>query len=124
MTSVQNETSLHIARDDGHGVHGMMGIFAKVCRVDVDVETLKGLSDIAKIVAIKEETGDIRRVTDMFNSFGDRFDIFCGVDDLLLESVALGAVGWVSGMTNAWPVECVKLFNLAKGGKFAEALRL
>ena len=93
-------------------------------RVDVDVETLKGLSDIAKIVAIKEETGDIRRVTDLFNAFGDRFDIFCGVDDLLLESVALGAVGWVSGMTNAWPVECVKLFNLAKGGKFAEALRL
>jgi 4-hydroxy-tetrahydrodipicolinate synthase len=85
-------------------------------RVDVDVETLKSLSDIAKIVAIKEETGDIRRVTDLFNAFGNRFDIFCGVDDLLLESVALGAVGWVSGMTNAWPVECVKLFNLAKGG--------
>ena len=93
-------------------------------RVDVDVETLKSLSDIAKIVAIKEETGDIRRVTDLFNAFGDRFDIFCGVDDLLLESVALGAVGWVSGMTNAWPLECVKLFNLSKGGKFAEALRL
>jgi 4-hydroxy-tetrahydrodipicolinate synthase len=93
-------------------------------RVDVDVETLKSLSDIAKIVAIKEETGDIRRVTDLFNAFGDRFDIFCGVDDLLLESVALGAVGWVSGMTNAWPKECVNLFNLAKGGKFAEALRL
>ena len=93
-------------------------------RVDVDVETLKSLSDIAKIVAIKEETGDIRRVTDLFNAFGNRFDIFCGVDDLLLESVALGAVGWVSGMTNAWPLECVKLFNLSKGGKFAEALRL
>jgi 4-hydroxy-tetrahydrodipicolinate synthase len=93
-------------------------------RVDVDVETLKSLSDIAKIVAIKEETGDIRRVTDLFNAFGNRYDIFCGVDDLLLESVALGAVGWVSGMTNAWPLECVKLFNLSKGGKFAEALRL
>lgn len=93
-------------------------------RVDVDVETLKSLSDIARIVAIKEETGDIRRVTDLFNAFGNRYDIFCGVDDLLLESVALGAVGWVSGMTNAWPKECVNLFNLAKGGKFAEALRL
>lgn len=93
-------------------------------RVDVDVETLKGLSDIPKIVAIKEETGDIRRVTDLYNAFGDRFDIFCGVDDLLLESVALGVIGWVSGMTNAWPVECVRLFNLARGGQFDEARRL
>ena len=59
------------------------------------------------IVAIKEETGDIRRVTDLFNAFGDRFAVFCGVDDLILESVALGATGWVSGMTNAWPAECV-----------------
>lgn len=93
-------------------------------RVDVDVETLKGLSDIPKIVALKEETGDIRRVTDLYNAFGDRFDIFCGVDDLLLESVALGVIGWVSGMTNAWPVECVRLFNLARGGQFDEARRL
>lgn len=93
-------------------------------RVDVDVETLKGLSDIPQIVAIKEETGDIRRVTDLYNAFGDRFDIFCGVDDLLLESVALGVIGWVSGMTNAWPVECVRLFNLARGGQFDEARRL
>jgi len=67
---------------------------------------------------------DIRRVTDLYNAFGDRFDIFCGVDDLILESVALGVVGWVSGMTNAWPDECVKLFNLAKSGDFKAALPL
>jgi len=93
-------------------------------RVDVDVETLKSLSDVPQIVAVKEETGDVRRVTDLCNAFGDRFDIFCGVDDLLLESVALGVTGWVSGMTNAWPVQCVKLFDLARSGQFAEARRL
>jgi 4-hydroxy-tetrahydrodipicolinate synthase len=83
-------------------------------RVDVDIPTLEGLAGIPGIVAIKEETGDIRRVTDLFNAFGDRFAIFCGVDDLILESLALGAVGWVSGMTNAWPAECVRLFDLAR----------
>lgn len=90
-------------------------------KVDVDVPTLEGLVDIPEVVAIKEETGDIRRVTDLFNAFGDRFQIFCGVDDLIVESLALGVVGWVSGMTNAWPAECVKLFNLGKAGDFDAA---
>lgn len=90
-------------------------------KVDVDVPTLEGLVDIPEIVAIKEETGDIRRVTDLFNAFGDRFQIFCGVDDLIVESLALGVVGWVSGMTNAWPDECVKLFNLGRSGDFDAA---
>ena len=93
-------------------------------KVDVDVPTLEGLAEVPEIVAIKEETGDVRRVTDLFNAFGDRFDIFCGVDDLILESLALGVVGWVSGMTNAWPDECVKLFNAAKAGDFRAALPL
>lgn len=93
-------------------------------KVDVDVETLKALVDVPGIVAIKEETGDIRRVTDLFNAFGDRFDIFCGVDDLILESLALGVVGWVSGMTNAWPKECVALFDAARAGDFKSALPL
>ena len=90
-------------------------------KVDVDVPTLEGLVEIPEVVAIKEETGDIRRVTDLFNAFGDRFQIFCGVDDLIVESLALGVVGWVSGMTNAWPAECVKLFNLGKSGDFDAA---
>ena len=93
-------------------------------KVDVDVPTLELLADVPEIVAVKEETGDIRRVTDLFNAFGDRFDIFCGVDDLILESLALGVVGWVSGMTNAWPKECVELFNLGRAGDVKKALPL
>lgn len=92
--------------------------------VDVDVETLRLLADTPEIVCIKEETGDIRRVTDLYIEFGDRFSIFCGVDDLIVESAALGVTGWVSGMTNVWPKEAVTLFNLCKANKYEEARKL
>ena len=92
--------------------------------VDVRPEVLKQLADTPSIVCIKEESGDIRRVTDIYNELGDRFSVFCGVDDLLLESMALGVTGWVSGMTNAWPAECVKIFDLARDGRIAEARKL
>ncbi|SFU14620.1 4-hydroxy-tetrahydrodipicolinate synthase [Pseudovibrio denitrificans] len=92
--------------------------------VDVDIETLRLLKDVPEIVCIKEETGDVRRVTDLYVEFGNRFSIFCGVDDLIVESSALGVTGWVSGMTNVWPAEAVKLFNLCQSGDYEEARKL
>lgn len=92
--------------------------------VDVTPAILEDLADVPSIVCIKEETGDIRRVTDLFNALGDRFSVFCGVDDLLLESVTLGATGWVSGMTNAWPTACVALFEHARANRTAQARAL
>lgn len=92
--------------------------------VDVTPEVLLALAETPSIVAIKEETGDIRRVTDLFNACGSRFQVFCGVDDLILESMALGATGWVSGMANAWPSECVRIFQWCASGRFAEARQL
>jgi len=89
--------------------------------VDVDPAILEQLANTPEIVCIKEESGDVRRVTDIFNALGDRFAVFCGVDDQILESVALGSSGWVSGMTNAWPAECVRLFNLCREGRLNEA---
>ena len=89
--------------------------------VDCTPDVLEQLADTPEIVCIKEESGDIRRVTDVYNACGDRFSVFCGVDDLILESAALGVTGWVSGMTNAWPNECVRLFNLCRAGRFDEA---
>jgi 4-hydroxy-tetrahydrodipicolinate synthase len=89
--------------------------------VDVTCDVLRNLVDVPQIVCIKEETGDIRRVTDMYVEFGDRFSIFCGVDDLIVESCALGVTGWVSGMTNVWPSECVEIFNLCLQQKFSDA---
>jgi 4-hydroxy-tetrahydrodipicolinate synthase len=92
--------------------------------VDVTPEILKTLTDTSRIVCIKEETGDVRRITDLAIAFGERFSLFCGVDDLLVESVALGATGWVSGMTNAWPAECVEIFNLCMREKLSAARAL
>ncbi|MBO6636719.1 MAG: dihydrodipicolinate synthase family protein [Roseitalea sp.] len=89
--------------------------------VDVTPEILQALSDCETIVAVKEETGDVRRVTDMFVALGDRYRIFCGVDDQIVESMSLGSVGWVSGMTNAWPKECVGIFDLCTAGRYEEA---
>lgn len=92
--------------------------------VDVTPEVLLQLADTPSIVAIKEESGDVRRVTDLFNALGDRFKIFCGVDDQILESVTLGATGWVSGMVNAWPRPCVSLYALCAAGRLQEARTL
>lgn len=92
--------------------------------VDVTPGILSNLADCKTIVAVKEETGDVRRVTDMFVALGDRYRIFCGVDDQIVESMSLGSIGWVSGMTNAWPKECVTIFNLCAAGRFAEAREL
>jgi 4-hydroxy-tetrahydrodipicolinate synthase len=89
--------------------------------VDVTPAILQDLADTPSIVCIKEETGDIRRVTDIFNTTGDRFAVFCGVDDLIVESLALGATGWVSGMVNAWPKECLEIYNQCRAGRFEAA---
>jgi 4-hydroxy-tetrahydrodipicolinate synthase len=92
--------------------------------VDVTAAILAELVGVPEIVCIKEETGDIRRVTDTYIAFGDRFSVFCGVDDLIVESCALGVTGWVSGMTNAWPAECVRIFELCRAQRYDEARRL
>ncbi|MFT7124204.1 MAG: dihydrodipicolinate synthase/N-acetylneuraminate lyase, partial [Candidatus Azotimanducaceae bacterium] len=55
---------------------------------------------------------------------GDRYLIFCGVDDRALENFVCGAVGWVSGMTNAFPRESVRLFELVQSGRVTEAVAL
>ena len=89
--------------------------------VDVTPAALRELSECQTIKAVKEETGDVRRVTDMYIELGDRFDIDCGVADQIVESASLGAVGSVSGMTPAGPREWVALFNLCMEGDFSAA---
>jgi 4-hydroxy-tetrahydrodipicolinate synthase len=89
--------------------------------VDISVEMFHELADLTNIVAIKESSEDTRRLTDLQRAHGDRFNLFAGVDDIVLESLMLGANGWVSGLTNAFPRESVALFALAKAGKYAEA---
>jgi len=92
--------------------------------VDMRPDLLEQLKGEANIVAVKEESYDTTRVTDIYNQFGDRFVVFCGVDDLVLESAALGVTGWVSGMANAVPKESVELLDLAVKGDFEKARKL
>ncbi|MGN6100922.1 MAG: dihydrodipicolinate synthase family protein [Devosia sp.] len=93
-------------------------------RIDVTPAMLKQLADIDTIVAFKESSGDTRRFVDIRNLLGDRFIPFCGLDDVVLESVALGARGWVSGLSNVFPREGETLFRLAAAGRLAEAMEL
>lgn len=93
-------------------------------RTDVTPAMLAGLADMETIVAFKESSGDTRRIVDVRNMTGDRFIPFCGLDDVVVESVALGAVGWVSGLSNVFPREGETLFRLARDGRLREALPL
>ncbi len=89
--------------------------------VDLKPHAFAALADEPTLVAIKESSEDPRRITDIKNEVGDRYLLFCGVDDLVLESLILGAVGWVSGLVNAFPRENRLLWDLAVAGRFAEA---
>lgn len=92
--------------------------------VDVGIEGMKVLAAEKNIVSIKEATEDTRRISELFSAFGDRFIIFGGVDDIALESLMLGCTGWISGLTNVFPKESVAIYQLAKQGRYTEALEI
>jgi dihydrodipicolinate synthase/N-acetylneuraminate lyase len=92
--------------------------------VDITPEMFAELSDEPRLAAIKESSENCRRITDLKNACGARYVLFCGVDDLVVESVTLGAVGWVAGLVNAFPEETVQLWELVTKGKLEEALEL
>ncbi len=93
-------------------------------RVDLQPAHMAELADCEWVVAIKESTGDIRRITDLRNLLGDRYQLFLGVDDLAYEGLALGCDGLLAGVGCAFPRETVALYDLMKAGQFAEALQL
>ena len=74
--------------------------------------------------AVKESSADVRRVTALRTLLGDRLEIFVGVDDEIVEAIAAGATGWIAGLVNAFPAESVRLFDLARAGKYDEAFAL
>jgi 4-hydroxy-tetrahydrodipicolinate synthase len=71
----------------------------------------------ANLHAVKESSGDVRRVSEIRRLLGDRIAIFCGVDDLIVEALHAGAAGWIAGLVNALPDESVHLFNLVTGSE-------
>jgi 4-hydroxy-tetrahydrodipicolinate synthase len=78
----------------------------------------------SNVHAVKESSGDARRVTALHALLGDRLGLFAGLDDMIVEAAAMGARGWVAGLVNAFPVESVRLLDLALAGKADEARRL
>ncbi len=91
---------------------------------DVTPSILASLADCETVVCFKDSSGDTRRFIDTKNMVGDRFVLFAGLDDVVVESVMLGAEGWISGMSNAFPQEGETLFRLAKAGRYEEARAL
>ena len=89
--------------------------------VDITPEMFAELADENTLVAIKESSGNVRRITDLFNAVGTRYTIFTGVDDLALESVLLGAEGWIAGVGLAFPRENQYLWQLATTGQWEKA---
>jgi 1-pyrroline-4-hydroxy-2-carboxylate deaminase len=90
-------------------------------RVSIELGTLEQLATISNLVAVKESAPDPRRFTDIINAFGDRYTLLAGLDDVALEALLLGASGWVSGLTSAFPRESVALMRAAERGDWVEA---
>ena len=88
---------------------------------DVTPEMFQQLAKVQNIVAIKESSGDTRRITALRNALGDRFAIFTGVDNLLIESAIVGIDGWVAGSGIAFPRENQHLWDLTRAGRWEEA---
>lgn len=93
-------------------------------KVDVTLDMFEELATCKNIDAVKESTRDVVNVTRMINRFGDRFSIMSGVDTLALESLLMGAKGWVAGLVCAFPRETVAIYRLVKAGRIEEAIKI
>ena len=93
-------------------------------KIEITIPMFEKLADVENIQAVKESTRDVTNVIRMRNAFGPRFKIMGGVDTLCLETLMLGADGLVAGLVCAFPKETVLLYNLAKAGRYDDAVKL
>lgn len=93
-------------------------------KIEVTLDMFQELAVYDNIQAVKESTRDVSNVTRMINRFGDRFKIFTGVDPLAMESLVMGADGWVAGLVDAFPKETVAIYRLVKAKRYDEALAI
>ena len=92
--------------------------------IEVTLDMFEELLTMPNIQAVKESTRDISNITRIKNRFGDRLKVLTGVDTLGLESILMGADGWVAGLVCAFPAETVAIYSLAKAGRIPEALAI
>ena len=93
-------------------------------KIEVTLDMFAELIECENIKAVKESTRDISNITRMISRFGDRIKILSGVDTLALESLMMGAQGWVAGLVCAFPRETVAIYRLQKAGRYQEALEI
>jgi len=92
--------------------------------INISPAMLGELADEPKFVAVKESTGDTRRINETIRAVGDRYQLLTGVDDLALESLILGCTGWIAGLVVAFPRETVAIYKLLQAGRINEALEI
>jgi 1-pyrroline-4-hydroxy-2-carboxylate deaminase len=92
-------------------------------RVDLTAELLARLSELDNVVAVKEFSGDIRRIT-AIKRLAPGIDVLSGADDNVLEATLMGAVGWIGGFSNSLPKQCAKIYELGTTGQVEEARKL
>ena len=93
-------------------------------KIEVTMDMFEHLAAYDNIGAIKESTRNVSNVTRLINRFGDRYKIFTGVDPIAMESLVMGADGWVAGLVDAFPKETVAIYRLIKGNRIDEALAI
>ncbi|CAM1360928.1 4-hydroxy-tetrahydrodipicolinate synthase [Tenacibaculum sediminilitoris] len=93
-------------------------------KIEVTLDMFEELLKCNNIQAVKESTRDISNITRIKNRFGDRLKIMTGVDTLALESLLMGADGWIAGLVCAFPKETVAIYELQKAGRIQEALEI
>tara|TARA_R110001606_G_scaffold12373_6_gene54130 strand:- start:12474 stop:13364 length:891 start_codon:yes stop_codon:yes gene_type:complete len=92
--------------------------------IEVTLDMFEELAECKNIQAVKESTRDISNISRFKNRFKNRFALLCGVDTLALESILMGADGWVAGLVCAFPAETVAIYSLAKAGRNLEAIEI
>ena len=90
-------------------------------KIEVTLDMFEAIKKYENITAVKESTRDITNITRMINRFGDRYKILCGVDTIAMESILMGAKGWVAGLVDSFPEETVAIFTYCKAGEWEKA---
>jgi len=90
-------------------------------KIEVTLDMFEKLKVHKNISAVKESTRDVTNITRMINRFGDRFKILCGVDTIAMETLLMGASGWVAGLVDAFPEETVAIYTYCKTGELDKA---
>ena len=93
----------------------------KASGTDMRPDLIARLAEIDGVVAVKECSGDARRIAEIINAVGERLEVLVGGDDWALEGFCAGATGWVSGVVNVAPRECIELYRLCREGRLEEA---